>query len=270
MAKAVGMKKKIEWYQEVLSLEPGSRVFFPLAQLFVELGEPQNAVDVLQRGLDRHPDHLEARLMLAQVQSDLGHADEALVQVERVVEPLKKYRAFWRLWAQAQPEENRDFSVFLMLVATALGGKTIRWSDIVMEGVTTLSDRLVGPLPESRKPEPVEEDPVSFTSSGVSRVRPSAGGLRTRTMADLLAAQGDYQSALDIYRELWNNSADPADRQDLSRRIEEVESGMGGEDARLSESEREDAFSKHAKNRLIGALEALASRFEARVRTETD
>ncbi len=66
------MSKKIEWYQEVLSLEPGSRVFFPLAKLFVENGMPEDAVITLCRGLDRHPDYLEARMLLVELLTELG------------------------------------------------------------------------------------------------------------------------------------------------------------------------------------------------------
>ena len=48
------MTEKIQWYKEVLELEPNSKVFFPLARLLVEEGHLDEAVAVLEQGLARH------------------------------------------------------------------------------------------------------------------------------------------------------------------------------------------------------------------------
>ena len=266
------MQSKIEWFQEVLSLEPGSRVFFPLAKLFVQIGERENAVATLKSGLDRHPEYLEARMCLVQLLTDMGRTEEALENVERVVAALKNYPAFWQIWAQSQPDQNRDFAVFLMLVSSWLQGRSVHWTDIVLEGVNSLSERLVGPLPEHSPPAARPLRNQSPLTSGTTTVpRRSGGGLgnlRTRTMADLLAAQGDYQGALDIYRELLGQASE-TDRADLSRRVRDMEAGLAEMLARPEEPrQEEDVFSQHAKNRLIGTLETLAARFEARVRKQ--
>lgn len=266
------MQQKIEWFQEVLSLEPGSRVFFPLAKLFVQVGEVENAAKTLKSGLDRHPEYLEARMLLVQVLADLGRSDEALEQTNRVVEALEGYSSFWRLWAQGQSHDNRDFAVFLMLVASWMQGRPVHWTDIMLEGVNSLSARLVGPLPEPA-PQPkqteISEQAVTFNNGGVRKLESVGGSLRTKTMADLLAAQGDYQGALDIYRELWDR-ASGVDRDELAGRIHEMEAGIAErQSAPLAEpAPDEDVFSQHAKNRLISALETLAARFEARVRRQ--
>ena len=41
------MTEKIEWYKEVLELEPNSKVFFPLARLLSEAGRTDEAVEIL-------------------------------------------------------------------------------------------------------------------------------------------------------------------------------------------------------------------------------
>ena len=46
------MMDKIEWYREVLELEPSSKLFFPLARLLVEDGQPEAALETLRRGLE--------------------------------------------------------------------------------------------------------------------------------------------------------------------------------------------------------------------------
>ena len=48
------MTEKIEWYKEVLELEPNSKVFFPLARMLAEEQRFDEAVAVLEHGLERH------------------------------------------------------------------------------------------------------------------------------------------------------------------------------------------------------------------------
>lgn len=271
------MQQKIEWFQEVLSLEPGSRVFFPLAKLFVQVGDRENAVVTLTTGLERHPEYLEARILLVQVLSDLERTEEALEHASRIVDALSAYPAFWKIWAQGQSDEKRDFGVFLMLVASWLQGRPVHWTDIMLEGVNSLSERLVGPLPQSKpqaEPKASTSDESSsdsmfpsFEEEGLQRSVPAAGGLRTRTMADLLAAQGDYQGALDIFQDLLGRAAGD-ERELLMRRVQAMEAELAHQQTAppAEDAVEEDVFSQHAKNRLIGALETLAARFEARVR----
>lgn len=264
------MSEKIEWYQEVLSLEPGSRVFFPLAKLFVENGMPEEAVDTLRKGLDRHPDYLEARMLLVELLTELDREDELHEQLERVITPLQDYPAFWRGWARSLPADQRDLAVFLMLVTSNLTGDTIKWTDVVFEGISTLAKRLVGaPLPPPSDRTTAVCMPAVDTVSDdefedVEYEAPKLGGgaFRTKTMADLLASQGDVDGALEIYRELLHSSMSEERRNELSKRISELE---GKSDSVLTVDPGEDAFSIHSKNRLISTLETLASRFEARV-----
>ncbi|MBU4245272.1 MAG: tetratricopeptide repeat protein, partial [Proteobacteria bacterium] len=208
--------------------------------------------------------------------------DEVHDQLERVTNSLRDYPAFWRGWARSLPPQQRDLAVFLMLVSSNLSGNIIKWTDVVFEGIGTLADRLVGaPLPppsdcptpsylprsETSRPETSRLETswteASRTSRGASEsARPGMASFRTKTMADLLASQGDVEGALEIYRELLHSTVSDERRTELSARIAEFE-------ARRAEApephKREDAFGVHAKNRLISTLETLAARFEARV-----
>ncbi|HBR06455.1 MAG TPA: tetratricopeptide repeat-containing protein [Desulfovibrio sp.] len=269
------MTKKIEWYQEVLSLEPGSKVFFALAKLFVDTDQLESAAATLRQGLDRHPDFLEARLLLAQVLTRLGRPGEAVQAVEPVSRALSAYPDFWRLWAQSAVGQRRDFAVYLMLVASHFTDKPIQWMDVVLEGVNSLSSRLVGPPPAqtavppqapAARPAPVEPGPEAEEPAQGFRLS-EAGSLRTRTMADLLASQGDFAGARDIYQELWQGAGPGPEREDLSARIKKMDAGLADAVGSVAAGAApEDSFSRHAKNRLISTLETLAARFEARVR----
>ena len=66
------MTEKIEWYKEVLDLEPNSKIFFPLAKMLEKEGELEEARRVLAEGVSRHEEFLEARLFYISVLSRLG------------------------------------------------------------------------------------------------------------------------------------------------------------------------------------------------------
>lgn len=278
------MRRKIEWYQEVLALEPGSRIFFPLAKLFVEFGQLEDAEKTLRQGLDRHPDSMEARLLLIQVLTRLERIDEAQEQLQAVIKPLERYPAFWSLWAHQTSDKDRDFAVFLMLVASHFTDRPVKWTDVVIEGLNSLTERLIGPLKASaRKVREHSQDrsaPImAAVPAQVLKERdgadapyegpaPDAGSYRTRTMAELLASQGDFGAALGIYRELWGRALDEREKADLSSRIKTLEANLSAAPAVAAAphvAPGEDPFGKHAKNRLMSTLEALAARLESRI-----
>lgn len=53
------MMDKIEWYREVLELEPSSKLFFPLARLLVEDGQPEAALETCAGGWSVIPNFLK-------------------------------------------------------------------------------------------------------------------------------------------------------------------------------------------------------------------
>ena len=89
--------------------------------------------------------------------------------------------------------------------------------------------------------------------------------LRTRSMADVLAEQGDLQGALDIYTELAAAAAGSSEQEVLQQRIDMLRTQLEGAAADdLAPSPPEPAA---GKDKLISMLEALAERVEARAQS---
>ena len=99
--------------------------------------------------------------------------------------------------------------------------------------------------------------------------------LRTRTMADLLAEQGDYEGALDIYRELLVMAPAGDTRKELEELVEEMRrqagekpKGNGGRNrksgGKSGKSGKQAPTGLKGKTKLINALESLAQRLEAK------
>lgn len=156
------MTEKIEWYREVLELEPNSKVFLPLAKLLVEENENSHAIDILQRGLDRHPDFLEARLFLIELLYKTGKKDECDAEVKKLGKMFATYAGFWQAWAACLSGDNEQdtASVLRFLAATFLHGP-LSLHEVLNRGLASYipEARMAAPKVETQNPveTPAEE-----------------------------------------------------------------------------------------------------------------
>jgi tetratricopeptide (TPR) repeat protein len=332
------MNQKIEWYKEVLALEPGSKVFFPLARLQAENGLPGEALATLRHGISRNPEHIEARLLLIDILFASGQFDALWPELDQVALMLGGYPGFWSAWNErlARNPSSRDASLALSFFSAALRGEAVSWSDIIEQGLRNVlpagdggpvkSPSRVTPaaLDElktflkdspsvSEKPAPavvrsaVKEMPAKPAEpDSAANLPPSAGrpldfselrapaenfdngepktfdkddenepedevfSLKTRSMAEVLAEQGDYAGALDIYEELMRESKSEEEKKSLEGAIANIRTRAGDsvnqtQASRKNEGDDEDNEpAGQGKNRLLSVLDALARRLEAR------
>lgn len=306
------MTEKIEWYKEVLSLEPASKIFFPLAKLLVEAHREDEAISVLEQGLARHEEFLEARLFLIDILYRLGHREACDAQVARLGTMFASYAGFWQAWAACLNASglSPDAAAVLRFLALSFSRGPVALHEVLERGIAAsmppspaLSPEPC-PTPEEAQTEAVPLLPgdafpsVSFAEdegeaggmecveeevySPTAIVVPEAAGedeegaaeedggeenfsLRTRSMAEVLAEQGDVRGALDIYHELAAAAVDPGENADLRQRITTLNARLGN----TAEEQTPDPFqaSSSGKDKLISMLEALAERVEARAQT---
>lgn len=277
------MTSKIEFYREVLSDDPNSRVFFPLAKMLAEQGDTEGAVSVLRRSIGFHSGHLEARFLLVELLSRLGREDEASDAFEGLTSLLSNYPSVWSLWASKATGLSRDSSLALRFLALSLQGQDISLLGLMEQGLAAVSGQT---KPAEDVPTGSDgESPEGFSLRGADEVlaltqqieaedrrapmeqlppecvSESSATVKTRTMADLLARHGDYSSALDIYAELLRLAATDGDKAALSARIDEIRSLMS---AGTAPAKPEAAQQPKSKAKLVSMLETLATRLDAR------
>lgn len=285
------MQAKIEWYKEILELDPSSKVFFPLARLLAEAGQVQDALDFLREGVARHPDCLEARIYCLELSARLGE-DEAVAEEASVIgEILGRYPLFWKAWAQtlARKPETRDAALAMDFISVHFKGSPVSWGEVIQRGLEGLFHTHQTSLPYSTEtgeflqrphvppylqepaapkasealadlvdsadlaghaeddivvreataslaeanpepapaPEPEPEPELGTAPTAAPPASPRGAddvySIRTRTMARLLAEQGEYDSALEIYRELLTKAADDDEREELDAIIERMQ-----------------------------------------------
>lgn len=308
------MKQKIEWYKEVLELEPGSRVFFPLAKLLAADGQAAEAVFTLKQGLLRHPDHVEARLLLVELLHLQNAGPELQGELDGLGNLFASYPGFWSAWSErlsATPALH-DASLAMRFFAAALQGRQVSWAAIIEQGLQSMlsagatqeaSPAFSPPVLSaqeaaamSSRPAPPQEQPSQPTvdshaessrnehdtvvnvqatkeeaASEQQEALPEeedgeeAFSLRTRSMAEVLAEQGDIAGALDIYQELMQ-SADDEEKALLLARAEELSRRTGTAQTAEESAEEKVPATGGESTRLVTLLESLAQRLEARSR----
>ncbi len=309
------MQEKIDWYQEVVDLEPTSKLFFPLAKMVAENDVPR-AVDTLQRGLEKHPEFIEARLYFIELLHNNKDKEDYGARLKTqlsVLSPmLMRYAGFWQAWGGSFMEEGQELSSNDKGLAVAFMGamfenKNISLTDIFSAGLQAVMGseaNFIKPCAAPTSPS-VTKNPPSISKKPTlvlknvsqSIVKPLAVSeadnseadnddneeqfsLRTRSMAEVLAEQGDYSSALEIYQELLQASDSEEEKQDLQSRMATLQGMSGahqGTDSRLAakdtpsavatsptDASKENKVSSPGKERVISVLASLADRLESR------
>jgi tetratricopeptide (TPR) repeat protein len=295
------MTEKIEWYKEVLELEPNSKVFFPLARLLKTENRCDEAMDVLERGLERHPEFLEARLLFIELLHKTDKRALCAEQTNKISAIFSGYTEFWRAWAAcfAADGTSPDMPTILRFIAahfmrpplslhevfdrgiaailsqaaenseSALSGRDMDAQDASLGKSASKSIRQNGDAPQGISPAAVIDEPGQNEDTEISIMEePDEAeehfSLRTRSMAEVLAEQGDIKGALDIYQELAAAATVPVEKADLLQRIATLNAKLVMAAVAPAVQTAPETETAAEKIKLISKLEVLAERVEAR------
>ncbi|MFO7728940.1 MAG: tetratricopeptide repeat protein [Desulfonatronovibrio sp.] len=146
---------KIKFYEQVLELEPESRLFFPLARLYFQQNELPKARKVLQKGLDKHAQHFEARLLLASILIREGDTAQARQIHQKIFALLKNDHHFWEsLVSILSSQDEKDLSLAAAFFARSGSDKPVTWTGVLRAGMNSLTEKRV----QNKLPEPAEPD----------------------------------------------------------------------------------------------------------------
>ena len=132
--------EKALWYQEVLSLDPASRIFLPYARLLAETGRRMEAVEVLRAGLARHPEFLDARLLLIDLLHECGQDAAAGLEASGIIESLSRSSALWDIWSRL-PGVRADQSAMLLFFGATFRKDGPSLADVFEAGMQALREK---------------------------------------------------------------------------------------------------------------------------------
>ena len=145
--------EKALWYQEVLSLDPNSRIFLPYARLLSKLGRQAEAMDVLKTGLSRHPEFLEAKLFLIELLYASGREAEAGFEADTIIDLLSQSPSFWRIWSR-RPGLKADLAAMLVFFSASMQKNGHSLADVFEAGIAALSQEAPQACEEQCAPAP--------------------------------------------------------------------------------------------------------------------
>ena len=298
------MKAKIDWYKEVLELEPGSKVFFPLARLLAEHGHLQDALSTLHLGLERHPEFMEARLYLVELLYKNGQITLCESQLGHLTHLLSKYPGFWEAWGSCAGDtgKKRDLSLTLRFLAVLFQCPDVNLAEVLEKGLhaftatpentasdpdslkTTSNMTLPDPDPEMATGDtilPADDLPLSFSTpldtAGAAVHEPHAAAKRAEEMEDTeepftlrTKSMADVlagQSDINGALEIYRELALRAESPEERQEISERITQLSSPQAQAVDAPSPlppGVVSPPGKQRMQHLLESLAERLEAR------
>lgn len=292
------MTPKIEWFQEILEQEPSSRVFFPLAKLLFESGDVTKALETLRHGLEHHPDFLEARLFLIHLLYSIGDMEGCSSESILIANLFNQYPDFWAAWGQSGAQVGGDFGLYMGLISALVLYPDLTLKEFLSYGLKGLSERKSTELSHySNTKQSFASLQTSSQSSGivqssndivdieevgdseelffdrpedmavVSKSKDDSFPVCTRSMAEVLAEQGDIVSAIKIYQELESQATNHEEIVSLhARKVELSEMLAQARNASSFSSSTTNSYNINHQAEVIAMLEALVTRLEKRAK----
>jgi len=201
---SVSVSSLIEKYEEILSKDPTSYSFAPLADLYRHNGELDNALNIARNGCKLHPEFAAGQMALALACMEKSEEGEALNALKIVVaitpENLEAQRLLSGLYLKNGnlDEAEKCLKIILSLEPDDIGSRQVM-EKLGFYKVTKIK-------PDDTKLEEfldeLDPDVVEMSDSDIVEEFEPINDVKTSTMAELYVKQGHVEKALGIYRDL--------------------------------------------------------------------
>ena len=199
-------RQRIARFRRQLEQEPQSRVFAPLADLLARTGRLEEALQLLSRGVARHPGYLSAQVIQGRLLLEAGRRDEAVAVLQEVLRRDGQNVVVLELLAEdAHKRGRRDLAVSCLRKLADLDPENPRWTrDLArLRAEETL---------QARADAPVDED--------------ANGGFATLTLVDIYVQQGYLRHALAALRTMAEQEPE---RDEVQARIAALEERLAAD-----------------------------------------
>jgi tetratricopeptide (TPR) repeat protein len=224
------LKNLIERFEKA----PDSRLFAPLADAYRKKGEVDKAIELCEKGIEMYPDYVSARVILGKCYYDKGATERARAEFAHVLEVdpenmvALKYMAEILLAEDKKRDAAEHYQRLLSIDPTNQDAARI--------------------LKEIEAQFRVKEIDLSDRKR-VKDERP--GELATITLAGIYAAQGYYNKALKIYKDILEKEPENIEVKGMVDKLKAL--------LESSEKERRTAFDEEALTISIEGMEESVS-----------
>ena len=196
---------------------PESRLFAPLADAFRKNGEIDKAIEILEKGLEMFPQYASAHVILGKCFYDKGGTERAKAEFVRVLE------------LDAENMVALKFMGDILFAEDKRAEAAEHFAKIL--AIDPTNEEAARALKEMEESFVVKEIDLADEKS-VQDERPRE--LATMTLAGIYAAQGYYNKALKIYREVLEREPKNHEAKEMMTKLQSIMD--------LTEVERDKAF----------------------------
>lgn len=242
-------------FEDTLAKDSSSYCFAPLAELYRKSGMLDEAISTAKKGTALHPQYVGGFMALGRAYLDKGMISEAREALQKVVsftpENMLAQKLLCKIYLDAGEQNllRRSLEALVLLNPADTESRMLLESlgSVPQEGDASVFDAVFNLNPEEVHTDVLEELdlldelvevadavppaiereelPAALTEDYIDESHDEESGdlppgMQTATIADLYAAQGHYDQALEIYREL--SLHDPGN-QVLLTKIAELE-----------------------------------------------
>jgi tetratricopeptide (TPR) repeat protein len=214
---------QIRRFEQQYEENPESFVFARLADAHRKAGNAERGLEILERGLERHPEYMSAHIVHARCLMDLGRQERSVEAWSRVLEldpqNLIALRALAELAIAAGDRAVARTWAERLLHVDPLNEEAARLVAETAPDIPSRADH--DTVDAAAEPEGVDETDDLAAATAADRDESETSrhaGMITETMADLYVRQGLYEEAAYIYWELVKRQpADPNLRERLAQ-----------------------------------------------------
>jgi len=202
---------KIAAYTEILVKDPNSTIFVSLAETYRKMGMFDDALQIIQRGLERHSDFSPAHIVLARVLCQLEDYDGSVAAFEQALSLDSESLAALVGYARVK-----------ILLGDEVEAREILLRARNLSPADPVINKLLLSLPEQFEVEDDTADQSDIATSDEAQDIDSPN-LVSQTLAELYLAQGLTEKALELFQKL--SQKDP-DNLVLRRKVKELENRL--------------------------------------------
>jgi len=207
-----GLLGDIEYLKERFEKSPDSRLFAPLADAYRKNGQLDEAIAILEEGIGKYPDYAIAHVILGKCYFDKGATERAKVEFEKVLELDPENMVALKMLGDilsAEGKKKEALEYYRKLISIDPTNKEVSKIISEMEGEFEAKELSLEDTEKIRDQRPKE--------------------LATMTLAGIYAAQGYYNKALKIYREILSREPDNKEAQNMVDKLETLVESSEGE-----------------------------------------
>ena len=202
-----------------------SPLFLRIADSYLQNGNPENAISILEHGLKIFPDHPLAFILMGKANVMVNEIEMAEYFFKKSSEPLntnQTYTYYKKVYnlpdKQSSPFDSSRGSVFINSSADDI----LKIEDLILEKSQPVEERLEQIANELMNKRLEQTDNFPLRESDQQQYSPDKSKLATETLANIYLSQGQKNEAIKIYESLVNRN--PGKKEYYLEKIREIRS----------------------------------------------